>query len=154
MILGKHMVNLNCVIFFFATELDRKLEGKNVFVNCVHPGVVATELTRNLGDLYGSIGVGIGAVGSAIFSKSVETGALTSLYVASSPKIETDSIRGQYFVPTAKLSEASAHGRDAELAAKLWTLSEEMIAKVFSGDNKDSDDHHHHHEEGEGDNEN
>lgn len=54
---------------------------------------------------------------------SPEKGSYTSLYVAASKDFKsTDS--GEYYTPIAKKSKPSKHGRDAELAKKLWEWTE------------------------------
>lgn len=62
-----------------------------------------------------------------LFAMSPSNGALTSLYVATSPEIEEKNYRGQYFVPIAKLSECSNYGKNVELSEKLWEFSEKLI---------------------------
>jgi len=113
----------------FSTELARRYSSRPIYANAVHPGYVATELQRHFSSLYGGA-VGLLGEAAKIFAKSPEDGALTSLYVATSPEIETNHINGQYFVPTAKLSKATALGRDEQLAAKLWEYSEALIERL------------------------
>jgi len=117
----------------FTKELARRVEDKQIFVNAVHPGYVETELTRNVPDLYGGVGSVLSTVSGTLFAKSPENGALTSIYVATSPDIETKNYRGLYFVPTAKLSKGSAHSNNAELATRLWEFSENLIREKLEG---------------------
>jgi len=142
----------------FSNELNRRLgDDKQVYVNSVHPGYVNTELQRNMKEIYGSV---IGAIGSAVsgvVAKSPANGSLTTLYVATSPDIEANNIRGQYFVPTAKQSQASGKARNAELAKKLWEFSEALIAEKLGtseneeeGKGKSHKHEHEHEEEGKG----
>jgi len=140
----------------FSNELNKRLEGKLVFVNSLHPGYVDTELTRNVKDSYGSFVDFLSGISAAIVAKTPQDGALTSLYVATSPEIEgTDGqppLRGQYFVPTAKLSTASKKGRDEQLAKKLWEFSEALIKEKLGegeGEGK-SEDSEHKEDSGEG----
>ena len=66
----------------FTLELARRLEGSNVTANCLHPGVVATNIFRNLGTL-GKVFTFIGRP----FMLSATKGAETSIYLASSPDV-------------------------------------------------------------------
>jgi hypothetical protein len=54
-------------------------------------------------------------------------GALTSLYVATSPVILKDDIRGQFFDPIAKLSEIQEMVKDVKRQKDLWKLSEFLL---------------------------
>lgn len=80
----------------FARELSKRLEKRgvrNVYVNAVHPGVVRTELGRNMHWFF-QWGMKL----FSLFIMSPEDGALTQLYVSTSPDIEKDDVRGRYFV--------------------------------------------------------
>jgi len=110
----------------FANELARRMKDKAVYANSIHPGYVDTELQRHFKEVYGGFGDVMGNL-AHVFAKSPLNGSLTSLFAATAPEIETKDLRGQYFVPTAKLSKASAHGRNEELARKLWEYSEAVI---------------------------
>jgi len=68
-------------------ELSRKLEGSNVTVNVLHPGLINTNLGRDRSS------TSKGFAGK--FFKSPEIGAETSIYLASSPEVE--GITGKYF---------------------------------------------------------
>jgi hypothetical protein len=54
-------------------------------------------------------------------------GALTSLYVATSPDIRAQNLRGQFFIPIAKLSEVKGLATDIERQKDLWELSERLL---------------------------
>jgi NAD(P)-dependent dehydrogenase (short-subunit alcohol dehydrogenase family) len=72
----------------FSRELTRRLNDDQVYVNSLHPGVVATELSR-----YNTLLKPFFAM-----ALSPANGALTSLYCATSPEIETNKYHGEYFV--------------------------------------------------------
>jgi NAD(P)-dependent dehydrogenase (short-subunit alcohol dehydrogenase family) len=105
-------------MILFTYELARKLEGTDVTVNCVHPGVVVTNLGRGSS---GSFGLLLRLMRP--FFSSPEKGAETSIYLASSPEVE--GVSGKYF---AKKSEAKSSERsyDAAIARRLWQVSAEM----------------------------
>lgn len=64
---------------------------------------------------------------------NVHDGALTQLYVACSPEIETKQYRAKYFVPIAKLSELDkkAPKITQEMRSRLWEVSEEMTGVKY-----------------------
>ncbi|KAH9119165.1 hypothetical protein AeMF1_008011, partial [Aphanomyces euteiches] len=61
-----------------------------------------------------------------------EKGALTQLYVATSPDMEKNQWQGQYFTPIAKLDKATALSRDSEEIDRLWTWTNALIADVLA----------------------
>jgi len=120
----------------FANELARRLKDKHVYCNSLHPGVIATELSRNLSEVYGWLGT-VADSAISVFAKSPMTGALTSLYLSTAPVIEKEEVTGCYYVPTAKLSKASAFGQNEELAGKLWEFSEKLIQEKLSAEGEE-----------------
>lgn len=131
----------------FALELDRRLGPEGVRAFSVHPGVIATELARHMtpadfewmasraSSSSGGAKEGEEGQGSGGFSmKSVEAGAATSVWAATSPELEEHG--GAYLedcgVAETVRDAASSRGvqpwaGDAEQAARLWTLSEELV---------------------------
>jgi len=103
----------------FAFELARRLQDTNATANAVHPGIINTNLGRHFPKWTTFVADTLGWV----FMKDVPEGAATSTYVASSPLVE--GMSGYYFadcnpvVPDPRME-------DAELAARLWDVSEEM----------------------------
>jgi NAD(P)-dependent dehydrogenase (short-subunit alcohol dehydrogenase family) len=116
----RHYARSKLANIFFTTELARRLDGSGVTVNALHPGIVASNFSADNG-VYGWFM-------ARFFSFrgiSVDEGAKTSLYLASSP--EVDGVTGRYFVQC-KPQEPSAAARDAGMAARLWQWSEAMTA--------------------------
>ena len=99
-------------------ELARRLAGKGVTVNALHPGAVATRLGRGNGPLLDLLQRAIG-----LFMKSPEQGAETSLYLASDPALE--GVSGRYFA-NRKEKEPAAHATDDAAARRLWEISERL----------------------------
>ncbi len=108
----------------FTTELARRLAGTGVTANCLHPGTVATSYGRD-GDATGVLAFGLKVIKPFILSPA--KGAATSVYLASSPEVAT--VSGEYFVKC-RPKKPSAAARDAEAAARLWAVSEELVARV------------------------
>jgi NAD(P)-dependent dehydrogenase (short-subunit alcohol dehydrogenase family) len=102
-------------ITLFTYELSRKLERTGVTVNTVHPGVVRSNLGRDLP----AISRGF----QKTFFKSPRKGAATSIHLASSPDVE--GITGKYFVKK-QPKKSSDESYNEEYAQKLWEISAEM----------------------------
>lgn len=102
----------------FAFELARRLEGTRVGThvgthvtsNALHPGVITTKLLR----------AGFGMDGA-----SVEEGAKTSVFLATSPEVA--SVTGTYFAGS-RPAKASALANDPRLAADLFALSARLVS--------------------------
>ena len=75
----------------FTHELARRLEGTGVTTNCLHPGIVATNLLADAGGLPRKL-----KAVTRIISVDAEAGARTSVYLASSEEVE--GVSGRYFV--------------------------------------------------------
>lgn len=99
----------------FTYELARRLEGTGVTANALHPGLVATNILTNNGVLGRFINILLGVRGI-----SVEAGALTSVYAASSPDLE--GVSGKY-LDKKQIVRSSTRSFDEAQAADLWELS-------------------------------
>jgi NAD(P)-dependent dehydrogenase (short-subunit alcohol dehydrogenase family) len=104
----------------FTTELARRLEGTGVTVNALHPGLTNTGFGKNNPGFLMKI---MGAV-IPLIARSPEQGAETSIYLASSPEIQ--SITGKYFVDR-KVTQPAPQAADMAVAKKLWDISAEMV---------------------------
>lgn len=102
----------------FTRELANRLEGTGVTCYSLHPGVIATELIRNIRWIR-LLMLPI----SKLFFLSPEEGAQTTLHCALQEGLEP--LSGRYFSSCA-LQEVSAAARDDALAKKLWEVSERL----------------------------
>ena len=102
----------------FTYELARRLEGEDITVNALHPGLVQTNIARNNGLLGRVVNFFIGARGM-----DADKGAETLVYLASSPQVE--GVTGRFFVDC-RAVPSSALSYDTELAARLWDMSESL----------------------------
>lgn len=100
----------------FANELARRLAGRGVTSNSLHPGGVATEIMRDAN-------FAMRALARLAFT-TPEKGARTSVYLASSPEVE--GVTGQYFV-NCKPAKTDPLAQDAALAARLWEESAKLV---------------------------
>ena len=102
----------------FTYELARRLRGSGVTANCLHPGVVATDLLNDyMGVPHGQRGRGMDA----------SKGAQTSLYLATSPEVAGTS--GKYYV-NQESQRSAAVSYDENLARRLWQVSAELTGLV------------------------
>jgi NAD(P)-dependent dehydrogenase (short-subunit alcohol dehydrogenase family) len=104
----------------FTYELSRRIHNKNIVVNAMNPGLVAT----NVGDQAGGIAAKVKGLVDRIAAMTPEEGAQTIIYLASSDEIA--GVSGRYFVkkksvPSSKLSY------DIDFGKKLWHLSEQLV---------------------------
>jgi len=102
----------------FIRELARRLAGSGVTANCLMPGFVSTGLSRNSG-----------AVSRAfvkILASSPQKGAETSIFLASSPEVE--SVSGECFAKK-KVVKTSEESNDPALAKRLWEISVKYTEK-------------------------
>lgn len=104
----------------FMTHLSTKLKPGQT-ANAIHPGVIKTNLGRHMNVVVRALL----PVVSPIFLKSIPQGAATQILVATHPSVAGET--GQYW-EDCNPSEGSAFTRDAALAAKLWTKTEEIVA--------------------------
>lgn len=106
----------------FTRTLARRLAGSNVTANCLHPGLIATgigqtnALTRLAWKLTVVLRGGI----------SVEEGAKTSLYLATSPEVA--GLSGGYYVKC-RLAELQTRPEAVSdvVGERLWKMSEELV---------------------------
>ncbi|KAI5625552.1 dehydrogenase/reductase (SDR family) member 13a, duplicate 3, partial [Silurus asotus] len=103
----------------FTRELANRLEGSSVTCYSLHPGVVATELGRNLNFWMKLPHL----IFSKLFCLTPEGGAQTTLHCALQEGLEP--LSGRYFSSCA-LHKVSNMARDDGLAKKLWEVSERM----------------------------
>ncbi|WAR19468.1 RDH14-like protein [Mya arenaria] len=110
----------------FTRELAKRLEGTNVTAVSLHPGVIATELTRHANDKNIATWVLMTFLFNPFLQHLIKTptaGAQTTLYCALDPDVENHP--GKYFSDCA-VKEPTKAGQDDIMASKLWTLSEKL----------------------------
>ena len=108
-------------------ELARKLSGTRITVNALHPGYVATDILR-FQSVTGPVRLLQPLwIAAKQFIRSPESGAATSLHLASSP--EAAAKTGKYFekcIPVA----SSRNSYDRSLQRFMWAASEELTDGV------------------------
>ncbi len=116
----------------FAVGATARWRDDGITANAVHPGPILTPLTRHLSDEY------LGQLKARIAHfKSPQQGAATSVFVATSPRL--DGVGGRYFedvnesvvleeVTAEATSGVARYALDPIDADRLWELSEAAIA--------------------------
>lgn len=108
---------------YFTRLLAERYADKGITSFAVHPGVVNT-----------NFGVGLGGFGNLLLSLArpfmitPEKGAKTSIYLATSPKL--DKLSGAYLTKC-KPAKAAGRAANAQARQKLWEVSEKLIAKFL-----------------------
>jgi len=106
----------------FTKELAKRLGGSGVTAYALHPGVVATELWRHMGDTNGCIGSLVAGFVSWL-CKTPEAGAQTSIFCAVDESITDQS--GRYY-SDCKEKRPKPQAENMEDARRLWELSEQL----------------------------
>jgi NAD(P)-dependent dehydrogenase (short-subunit alcohol dehydrogenase family) len=104
----------------FTLELARRLEGSGVTANCLHPGVVATNIFNQLGF--------VGRVFTVLarpFLLNAKQGAKTTVHLAASPDVA--GISGKFF-DECRERALDPIALDRAAARRLWELSERLVA--------------------------
>ncbi len=103
----------------FTVELARRLAGKNVTVNALHPGVIRTGLAT------GDIGGGLAAAVQIWkwLMKTPKQGARAPVWAATA--LEMAGVTGRYY-SLKKEKVIRPKAKDPDLAARLWELSAKL----------------------------
>lgn len=103
----------------FTRDMAKRLSGRNITVNCCHPGAVATNMGVSRDTGFGKTITGI----LKPFFQTPEKGARTAIFLATDPSVK--NITGEYFY-RCKIAKSSKRSKDMELAQKLYELSVQM----------------------------
>ncbi len=106
----------------FSLGLARRLKGTRITSNALHPAVINTEIDRNLN---GFMQFMFGVL-TFVSGNSVEEGAATSCYVATSPRLGATS--GAYFEDCNAVTIEDSHLADEAMADRLWDVSVDMLS--------------------------
>jgi NAD(P)-dependent dehydrogenase (short-subunit alcohol dehydrogenase family) len=110
-------------VVVFSYELARRLAGTGVTANVLHPGLVHTGFASNMG-----------AVPSAVINFFMRfvgltpaQGAQTSVYLATSPDVET--VTGKYWEKRKAVPSGRA-AYDEATWTRLWDVSDQLVAST------------------------
>jgi len=107
----------------FTRELARRIAGTGVTTNALHPGVIRTQIGHD-GDLTGLASI-VWPLLQRWRGEPVEAGARVTMHVATAPELE--GVSGKYFSTDLREATPSALAQDERVAARLWTMSEELV---------------------------
>jgi NAD(P)-dependent dehydrogenase (short-subunit alcohol dehydrogenase family) len=110
----------------FTYSLAEKLNGTNVTVNCLHPGIVSTNIIYSDPDANSATKL-LYKLFSPLFGQT-EKAAEKIIYLAASDEVA--GISGRYFV-NKKATNSSPASYDKKIAEKLWNESERLTAKYL-----------------------
>ncbi|KAH7285124.1 hypothetical protein KP509_33G014400 [Ceratopteris richardii] len=123
-------------VILSANELAKRLskENANVTINCVHPGVIATNIVRH------SKILALATKLISPFLKSIPQGAATQCFVALHPSV--NKVTGKY-IADCKVSSPHSIANNPELAERLWEFSlsltsSEITSKASAEQNESS----------------
>jgi WW domain-containing oxidoreductase len=106
----------------FAKELSRRLGSRGIAVNSLHPGATrSTGLHKNL-----SLIPKLALAAAQWFMRSAQRGAATQALLAAHPAVA--GISGEYW-SNCQIAAGNRLLQDADLAARLWSVSEQVIAR-------------------------
>lgn len=97
----------------FTYALARRISGKEVTVNCLHPGVIGTKMLR--------------AGFPGIRGKPPAEGAKIPVYLALSPEVE--GVTGKYFEESTRPVPSSAFTYDRVTQERLWKVAEDLSSR-------------------------
>jgi NAD(P)-dependent dehydrogenase (short-subunit alcohol dehydrogenase family) len=102
-------------LILFAQELAKRLEGTGVTVNALHPGLVKTPLLEEVPWLMRTL--------FHLFSSSIEKGASTPVYLASSDEVA--NVSGKLFADCKQVA-VGGQAKDPAVQQKLWEISAKL----------------------------
>jgi NAD(P)-dependent dehydrogenase (short-subunit alcohol dehydrogenase family) len=107
----------------FSLKLADLLRGTRITSNALHPGVINTDIDRNLS----AVTRFLFGVYTGIAGKTIEQGAATTCYVATSSRLGSTS--GRYFEDCEAIAvEGQGHMQDVAMAQRLLEKSIELTA--------------------------
>jgi NAD(P)-dependent dehydrogenase (short-subunit alcohol dehydrogenase family) len=107
----------------FTYELARRLDGSGVTANCLHPGVIHTNLMSNYSKALSGLWYLL-----QWFFKQPDEGAKTPIYLASSPDVAAES--GKYYRDCAPMGTSEV-SYDRDVQRRLWEASESLTGFRF-----------------------
>lgn len=118
---NKAYANSKLLVIYFTEELAKRLSSSNITVNCVHPGVVGTDVFRDYPQWFAKL--------LNVFIAKPDEGAKPIVYLASSS--ELDDTSGSYFYKT-QPKQTTANANDVALYEKIWGETEKLTGVAYA----------------------
>ncbi|KAJ5888801.1 hypothetical protein N7495_008842 [Penicillium taxi] len=128
-----------------AKEFSRRLQdesehshpsSENIYVNSYFPGNIVTNQWNDWSSYFGSfIGSCMRVVGR-LCGQTVDDGAATAIYLATSDQVRDRNLRGRYFLPVATPGDPSPMAQDPNLGSSLWDWIETHVAQTLGSKEK------------------
>lgn len=101
----------------FGYKLGELVKEKGITVNCLHPGLIDTNLNPRRSE--------------KVLARAlpVEQGSISTMHLITSP--EMNGISGKYFNHLAEMVDSKPTSYDQEIQDKLWDISEEFTNEKF-----------------------
>jgi NAD(P)-dependent dehydrogenase (short-subunit alcohol dehydrogenase family) len=121
----------------FTVGLDLRTRERGVRAFAVHPGVIMTNLSRHMDETDYKLLMERNPGGEPLVFKTLQQGAATTVWAASSPHLAK---RGGIYLENCQIAPAAVQGKNigvesyavnADLAERLWLLSEELVGQSF-----------------------
>lgn len=113
------MTKLCNLLFAKGWAEELKKEGSRVTCYSIHPGWVATELSREAGDFVRGF--------EKIVARTPEEGAVPSVWCACESLSNSDLISGEYYTWIAEVGDKNKKAKNKELAEWLLTWSKDQL---------------------------
>ncbi|XP_007950863.1 retinol dehydrogenase 12-like [Orycteropus afer afer] len=107
------------MLISFTAELARRLQRTGVTVNSVHPGIVYTNIMRNLPWKYRFLFLLF-----SFFIKDPKQGAMPVLYLSLAQ--ELDGISGKYFNSSCVITLPTKPAQDPQVSKSLWNATAQL----------------------------
>jgi NAD(P)-dependent dehydrogenase (short-subunit alcohol dehydrogenase family) len=112
---------------YLARQVSNDSDRPTVLINSVHPGIVHSELGRNMRHSHGWIGELVVKFIYMCLAMPSEDGALTSLYAATANEVKEKGYNGKFFVPYGRCSTPSGYAQNEKLQDRLWQFTQSII---------------------------
>jgi len=109
----------------FSLRLSELLRGTRITSNALHPGLINTDIDRNLNPI---TRLAFGLL-TKVSGKTIEQGAATTCYVATSQQLGSTS--GQFFEGFNAINVADSHLHDRSLAENLMRVSKDLTSSYL-----------------------
>lgn len=118
---GRAYCRVKLANILFTRQLAKRIADKNIIVHCMHPGIVASNFVNHADDVAQKT-----IRSRANLAISPQQGADTLIWLATAE--EPGATTGRYFVNRTD-TPTSAAAQDDALAERLWSESEQLIAR-------------------------